>query len=293
VKKQKIKKNTKKGAKLPRKGFLSPFRYPGGKSWFVKTALKWLSTQSTRPKILVEPFAGGACIALASVAHNAVSHATFSEIDPDVAATWETILHGEANWLANKITSFRISRKTVKKVLARNPTTRRQRAFRCLLKNRTSRGGVITKGAGLIRKGEDGNGLSSRWYPDTLAMRIIDISALKSKLSFNHVDGFDIIRKYIRRKQAVFFVDPPYTKAASRLYSHWKIDHEKLFATLSRAKGATLMTYDDTDEIRKLAKKYGFSFKRISMHTTHHENKRELMICKSFDWLKKTFSQPK
>ena len=51
------------------------------------------------------------------------------------------------------------------------------------------------------------------------------------------------------------------------------------------------MTYDDTPEIRNLAKKYGFKAKRISMRTTHHETKRELMISKNFDWLSNTLFQ--
>jgi len=268
-----------------RNGFLSPFRYPGGKSWFVKSTRKWLKSQPSRPKVLIEPFAGGAGISLAAVWENLVDQAVFAEIDRNVAATWKTILNGEAKWLASEIISFRISRKRVEKVLARTPTTRRRRAFRCLLWNRTSRGGVITKGAGLIREGEDGNGLSSRWYPETLAERIETISSLKAKLMFVQGNGFNLICKYLSQKRAVFFIDPPYTKAARRLYSHWEIDHEKLFETVSRAKGAILMTYDDTSEIRNLAKKYGFQFKRISMQTTHHENKRELMISKDFSWL--------
>jgi DNA adenine methylase len=293
VTKHKTKPHSIKMPRHSRNGFLSPFRYPGGKSWFVKTARRWLESQPSRPKILVEPFAGGAGISLAAVPEKLVDQAVFAEIDRDVAATWKTILNGEAKWLADEITSFRISRKKVEKVLARTPATQRRRAFRCLLWNRTSRGGVITKGAGLIREGENGNGLSSRWYPDTLGRRIKTISALKSKLTFTESNGFNLIRKYIRHKQVVFFVDPPYTKAARRLYSHWEIDHEKIFAVLTRAKGAILMTYDDTSEVRNLAKKYGFRFKRISMRTTHHENKRELMISNNFDWLNKSRSSGK
>ena len=115
-----------------RNGFLSPFRYPGGKSWFVKTARRWLVSQPCRPKILVEPFAGGAGISLDAVHEKLVDLAVFAEIDRDVAATWKTILNGEAKWLAEEITSFRISRKKVEKVLARTPATQRRRAFRCL-----------------------------------------------------------------------------------------------------------------------------------------------------------------
>lgn len=273
-------------AKTSLRGILSPFRYPGGKNWFVKTARKWLKHQAVRPTVLVEPFAGGAGISLAAVHEGLVDQAVFSELDSDVAAVWQTILNGEANWLADEIISFRINRKEVEKILARTPSSRRRRAFRCLLRNRTARGGVIAEGAGLIREGENGNGLSSRWYPDVLARRIRTISSLKAKLKFARRDGFKLIQKFIRQKRAVFFVDPPYTKAACRLYSHWKIDHQKLFSLLHRAKGDVLMTYDDTSEIRALCKKYSFQFKRISMRTTHHQKKRELMISKNLNWQK-------
>jgi DNA adenine methylase len=275
------------------RAFLSPFRYPGGKSWFIKVARKWLKNQPRRPTVLVEPFAGGAGISLAAVHEDLVNEAAFAERDRDVAAAWKTMLNGEAKWLADKIRSFRISRKRVEKVLTRTPSNRQRRAFRCLLRNRTARGGVITKGAGLIREGEDGNGLGSRWYPDTLAERIATISYLKPKLKFTQGDGFTLIKKFIRRQRAVFFVDPPYTQAACRLYNHWKIEHEKLFKLLCRAKGDVLMTYNDTPEIRALAEKYGFQFKRISMRTTHHQKKRELMISKNFKWQKKPNAKSK
>jgi DNA adenine methylase len=265
---------------------LSPFRYPGGKSWFLKTVRMWLRNQPRHSIILVEPFAGGASVSLAAVYENLVKESHFAERDRNVAAIWKTILNGEAKWLADKIRSFSISRRRVKEVLARNPSSLRKLAFQCLLRNRTARGGVITNGAGLIRKGENGKGLRSRWYPETLAKRILAISSLRSKLKFTCGDGFEMIRKFIHRKNAVFFVDPPYTKAAHRLYRYWDIDHEELFRLLSRAKGDVLMTYDDTAEIRSLANKYGFKFQPILMQTSHHQKKRELMISWSFDWQK-------
>ena len=47
--------------------FLSPFRFPGGKSWLVPRVLSWLEGPQRRGTFL-EPFAGGASVALA-VAH--------------------------------------------------------------------------------------------------------------------------------------------------------------------------------------------------------------------------------
>ena len=264
---------------------LSPFRYPGGKSWFVDLARQWLKAQPKRPKTLVEPFGGGAGISLIAVNEGLVEEAVFSEIDQDVAATWETLLNGHATWLANEILDFRVSRKRVEMKLKEIPKTDHERAFQCLLKNRMARGGVLSEGAGLIRRGEDGKGLHSRWYPETLAKRIKVISDLKSQLCFRQGDGFKVIDEYLHRSNTVFFVDPPYTQAARRLYTHWSIDHENLFKVLQDAKGDVLMTYDDTKEVRMWANRYGFKVRKISMRTTHHQTKRELMISRNFDWL--------
>lgn len=37
----------------------SPFRYPGGKTWFVPRFRNWIAAQKKRPKVLIEPFVGG------------------------------------------------------------------------------------------------------------------------------------------------------------------------------------------------------------------------------------------
>jgi DNA adenine methylase len=40
----------------------SPFRYPGGKTWLVPLARKWWKSLERKPKLLIEPFAGGGII---------------------------------------------------------------------------------------------------------------------------------------------------------------------------------------------------------------------------------------
>ena len=267
------------------KNHLSPFRYPGGKSWFINHVRRWLTAQAKKPKVLVEPFGGGAGVSLTSVHENLVERAVFAEIDRDVGATWETVLNGHATWLADKVLSFKVSRERVEAILKESPRTDHERAFQCLLRNRTARGGVLSEGAGLIRRGEDGKGLKSRWYPKTLARRIETIASLKTQLNFCQRDAFEVIAKYINRADTVFFIDPPYTQAARRLYKHWDIDHEMLFKLMRKAKGDVLMTYDDTREVHALAARYGFQVKKLSMRTTHHQKKRELMICRDFDWM--------
>jgi DNA adenine methylase len=106
------------------------------------------------------------------------------------------------------------------------------------------------------------------------------------QLHFSQSDAFKVISQYLNQADAVFFVDPPYTQAARRLYTHWNIEHEELFKLLRDARGQVLMTYDDTKEVRRWANRYGFKVRKISMRTTHHQHKRELMISRDFGWLK-------
>ena len=47
----------------------SPFRYPGGKTWFVPTFRKWIRALDNKPELLVEPFTGGGIISPVSYTH--------------------------------------------------------------------------------------------------------------------------------------------------------------------------------------------------------------------------------
>ena len=58
----------------------SPFRYPGGKTWFVPTFRDWLANQHPKPKMLIEPFAGGGIISLTALFERLVSHALMVEM---------------------------------------------------------------------------------------------------------------------------------------------------------------------------------------------------------------------
>src|SRR5271166_273482 len=84
----------------------SPFRYPGGKTWFVPYARLWLSRSQRKPKEFVEPFAGGAIIGLTAVFEGLVDRTTLVELDVDVCAVWQTILGTEGEKLARKILDF-------------------------------------------------------------------------------------------------------------------------------------------------------------------------------------------
>jgi DNA adenine methylase len=137
-----------------------------------------------------------------------------------------------------------------------------------------------------VKTGENGRGLHSRWYPETLVRRINEIASVRDRFSFCEGDGFEVIRRYADEEGAAFFVDPPYTVAARRLYPHWQVDHRELFGLLANVKGDVLLTYDNTKEIASLAFEFGFETEAIAMKNTHHARMTELLIGKDLSWLR-------
>lgn len=261
----------------------SPFRYPGGKTWLIPTVRQWLK-QNTKATLLIEPFAGGGIVSLTAAFENLADHISMVEMDEEIAAVWEIILSEKNKWLADKILNFNLTYDNIKVELDKPDKLLHDIAFCTILKNRIFHGGILAKGSGMIKNGENGKGLSSRWYPKTLHDRIRAVDYVKNKIDFLNGDAFEVLEQNIMNSEAYCFIDPPYTVAGKRLYTYFNIDHERLFRLTSRLKGKFLLTYDDTDEIRQLAEKNNLQYRTIPMKTTHHLKKNEIVISDNFHW---------
>lgn len=268
----------------------SPFRYPGGKTWLVPRIRQWLARQSVRGVEFIEPFVGGGIVSLTVAFERLADRVTMVELDAEVAAVWQTILSGDREWLAQRISTFIISPDSVDSVLSAVPVDRKEKAFQTIVKNRVNRGGILAAGAGKIKRGEKGKGLASRWYPDTLKRRILNIEQIRDRLTFIAGDGMEFLSQNTHRGDAVFFIDPPYTaagkKAGTRLYTHSELNHEALFRIASTLSGDFLMTYDNVKEVRELAHQFGFDTETVAMKNTHHAKLTELLIGRNLDWMR-------
>lgn len=262
----------------------SPFRYPGGKTWLIPVVRKWLKQLDKPVDLLLEPFAGGGIVGLTAAMESLAQNVLLVEKDEEIAAVWRTMLNGDAKWLAERIMSFDLTHENAKTILSQEVKSTKELAFATILKNRIFHGGILANGSGMIKRGENGKGLSSRWYPKTLKNRILAIEFFKEKIQFIHGDAFLTLDKFSQSIDTFHFIDPPYTKAGKRLYKHSDIDHELLFKKVSELKGHYMLTYDESDEILGYAEKYNLQYKRILMRTTHHLKKYELLICDNFDW---------
>lgn len=261
----------------------SPLRYPGGKTWLIPHVRAWLGRISPQPGLLLEPFCGGGVVSLSAVMEGWVGRCCMSELDRDVAAFWHAALrHGPA--LAEKVLRFDFSRAAVNALAGRPPRDVLEHGFRTLVLNRTRRGGILAPGAAFTKTGENGKGLASRWYPETIAGRLQAISARADRIGFFEGNGMALLEAMLGAagRDIAVFVDPPYTaggkRAGRRLYTHHEIDHGRLFELLDDSAAEFLMTYDEAPEIVSLARKHGFHAVRVVMKNGHHKRIPELVV---------------
>ena len=216
-----------------------------------------------------------------SVAERRVVHAKMVEKDESVSALWRVILH-DSEWLIEQIRGFVPNAGNVKRLLATQERDDRTTAFRTLVRNRTNYGGILAAGASIVRAGENGRGVASRWYPQTLARRIAAISAMTPRLTVEQGDGMDEIQRRRGCRRTVFFIDPPYTaagkRAGRRLYDHCEVEHDLLFERAASLDGIVVMTYDESDAVRRMARRHGLHVTAVAMKNGHHERLRELII---------------
>lgn len=261
----------------------SPLRYPGGKTWLIPHIRHWLGAAEQPPTLLIEPFAGGGTVTLTAVMEDYVSRAIMVELDRDVAAFWHAAL-GNPLELIDRVVAFRASRFTVNMVDTRNPRDLIDHGFRTLVLNRTRRGGILAPGASFARVGENGKGVSSRWYPETLVNRLHAIREHSNRISFCEADGLSLLESLLPHlgEETAVFADPPYTaggkRAGSRLYAHNELDHGRLFEVLDDSQVNFLMTYDCSPEILSLVGAHGFAVAGVLMKNTHHNRVPELVI---------------
>ena len=233
--------------------------------------------KSKQHELLVEPFAGGASIALSCLEANICQKTILIELDPNIAAVWKTILGREWKRLVKKIQSFTPTITSLEKELEETAVSTFERAWQTILLNRINHGGITATGSGRLRRGESGKGIGSRWYPETLVRRIERIRALRKRIKFIQGDGLKFLQNG-GETRSIYFIDPPYPKAGRRLYDCWNVDHSGLFTAMGGLDRPFMASYEQTPEIRKLARAHGFQTKPTTMFSRLHREKQELLI---------------
>ena len=260
------------------KNFYSPLRYPGGKSKLAKfIALLCEKNEITGAGgHYVEPYAGGASVALYLLLNGHVSEVTINDSDRAIYAVWYAILHDTDKFIS-KIRRVKINEYTWRKYRdiqkAKDTAPLFELGFATFFLNRTNISGIIDGGMiGGFKQGGKYK-IDCRFNKQELIRRIKAITAHKENIHIYNLDALDLIKKIQKESSVstIFYFDPPYYLKGESLYLNYynHSDHEDVSNAIRAIKNSRwVVSYDAADEIKKLYKGY----KKIEyslLHTAH------------------------
>jgi DNA adenine methylase len=243
----------------------------------------FLQEHRVAPALFVEPFAGGAGVALQLLADGVVDSIGLSDVDPLVSAFWET-LFCDVEWLIRQVETVEVTVGKWKWFTDYRPTSRRGRALKFLFLNRTSFSGIVGCRSGPIggRDQTSENKIDCRFPRKRLIRRIRQAHALKDKVAFVWgLDWHQALRR-IQRMQAAgrlagdifLYLDPPFFRKAEELYTHHFVaaDHRRLRDSLIRLQIPWLLSYDAGAEATTL---YGDRDLRLTLDHVYTVSKAD------------------
>lgn len=250
---------------LFQRSVISPLRYPGAKRQLVPVIESLIDANIPPPRLLVEPFCGGATTTLRLLGAGVVEHGVLSDVDPLVAAFWRTAAF-DSRWLINAMHEEEVTVARWDWWRTASPRGRRERALKCLFLNRTTFSGILHGRAGPIggRAQTSAYKIDCRFGLGGLTRRIEGVADLASTgrlLDVWEADWRTALDRIPKRfgmlepSEVVVYLDPPYVEKAMWLYewSFESTEHTDLAKTLTAdAPYGWLLSYDDNRTARDL-----------------------------------------
>ncbi|MCU9614131.1 DNA adenine methylase [Caldibacillus lycopersici] len=236
----------------------SPLRYPGGK-YKIHRYIKALIEQN-KSSTYIEPFAGGAGVAIALLLNNDVNKVVINDYDRSIYSFWYSVIN-HTDELVDKISSCNISidewYKQKEIQTGKETMDLLSLGFSTLYLNRTNRSGIIKGG---VMGGKNQNGmykLDCRFNKGDLINKIKLIASKKDHIRVTNMDAVEFIEKVIKKTRNSFtFFDPPYFKQGPALYTNFYTDDDHLLLSnkiqneLINRKW--IVTYDHEIEVKKM-----------------------------------------
>lgn len=291
-KKQHIEGLESKIHRISRLPTLSPLRYPGGKRKLVPLVADIFSRAGVPVELLVEPFAGGAGVAIALLEAGMAHQIALSDKDDLVAAFWKTVFSENATALADMIYSNQAELGLWRRLKQETPTSDLHKAFKCIFLNRTSFSGILHQRAGPIGGMTQAGRykIDCRYNREALAARILALSEYRKRVMFVRCQSFvrtlsDVKKLKIARKKSshiFWYLDPPFFEKADQLYrfAFTAQDHKTLSSAIydSAFPGHWVLSYDDVSDARNLYSNHP-GFCRVNLSYNARIDTYERLTC--------------
>lgn len=241
--------------------FYSPLRYPGGKNKLAKFVAK-ICIDNSIDGHYVEPYAGGASVALRLLIDGYVSEITINDVDRSIYAFWYSVLF-KTKKLCRLIEETDITVENWKKMRDiqknKNKATLLDLGFSTFFLNRTNVSGILNGGiiGGLAQEGT--YKIDCRFNKKELVKKIKKIAKHKKNIHLYQKDAVKLIKEISKNKKTIFYFDPPYYLKGKSLYMNYydHDDHEKVSKMIKKIKNAKwIVSYDNVPQIKRLYKEY-------------------------------------
>ena len=268
--------------------FYSPLRYPGGKGKLAPFIGMLIEEYGHKGGIYIEPFAGGAGVAIELLEKGIVSQVVINDLDKGIYSFWRAILT-ETDRFINEIEQVPLTMDEWYKQhdICMNNTNKYsfELGFATFYMNRTNRSGII-KGGVIGGKEQSGNWhLDARFNKASLIDRIRKIASMKKKIHLYNKDIDSFLLKYVPmyEENAFIYFDPPYFDKGKQLYLNFfdYRDHLRIEKTIrEKVKCDWIITYDNVSPIEEIYKNY--CIRRFELNYSVYDKKRakEIMIFK-------------
>lgn len=266
----------------------SPLRYPGGKTILYKKIKNILEKNNLIECTYMEPFSGGAGLALKLLMNNDVKRIVINDLDFAIYSFWHNVLY-DTDKFCNDIENIKVDLEEWEKQKYiynnQNNYSMYEVGLATFFLNRTNRSGIIKGGVIGGKKQEGKYKIDCRFNKKVLIEKIKKIGMYRNRIKLFNYDANDFIKRVVmRQKNENFFIyfDPPYIKKGPELYkNHFNNEEHKYLSTNIKEKLLEknwIVTYDKNELVQKLYD--NFCIVEFDLNYSAGKNKtgNELMI---------------
>jgi len=266
--------------------FVSPLRYPGGKLKVVDYIKRVFEVNDLCDGHYIEPYAGGASVALALLQSEYAHTIHINDIDRSIYAFWNSVLH-EPEALCRLITDTPVNidewlrQKEVQKRKNDLNTPLLELGFSTFFLNRTNRSGILSAG---VIGGKDQLGkykIDARYNKTNLIERIETIADYAERIKLTNRDAVKLVSSIkVRKSKTLIYLDPPYYVKGRDLYLNYynDDDHRQIARAIGAYPGLWLISYDAVPFLKELYSDYRQREYSLSYSAGNSSKGKEIMV---------------
>ena len=238
----------------------SPLRYPGGKQKLHPLVRLIIRKSGINGCTYVEPFAGGAGVALALLFEGTVDSIVINDFDRAIASFWKAVL-AEPDRFADKILSVPLTVDEWRRQREIYETSTRhsfEYGFSAFFLNRTNHSGILKSGPiGGFGQDNRNYNMAARFNRNNLVIKIHAIKDRRQDIRCYNQDVRSFLRNQVPKFGGTAFIyfDPPYYNNGRRLYKNFfRDENHRLLADDIRAivQVPWIVSYDNVPQIREI-----------------------------------------